>query len=805
MIKNNQNKAMLSSLKKVFMLIVFLCSICFSSIANAQRYSENWWSGWKFLKGTDPQGAKEAWFNDFAWSSVTIPHDYAMDGPYSLDNTMKEENYSMYSTHKKPGAQGYMPREMGWYRKKFTVPANYKDKKIFVEFDGAFRDSYTYINGNLLGNHLSGYTSFVYDMTPYIRFGQENVVAIKLKAELNEGWWYEGRGIYRPMRMVVTDKLHVAKWGTYVTTPKVSTENATVNIKTEVANEYGSSTNCKLQTVILDANDNVVATVNSSSNIGKNDTSEFNQNLTVASPKLWCPEAPILYKAVSKVMRGDVVLDEYSTTFGIRTFYFDPNKGFFLNGKHYKLNGVNNHDDYAGLGCAIPKRIHYENIKQMADAGIILLRGSHGARSPEELDACDSYGVMVWNETRYFRNTDFDAQALKDLIRRDRNHPSVIFWSLANEDYLQGTDEGLLVANKHKKIATAEDPTRPVTSAINVSWALDGSKGNPAYPNLWDVHGYNWIDWNKIDEDHKTYPNRKFFISEFAFEDGIEFIQKHDYISGSCPWTGFAYKGEHAWPELACEGKLWNMVHEPTSKFWRAKAEYGFQMNKWSLHVDASTGGWKGYEGDPIAFMGWTDCETVEVYINDELKKTITMRTHDGTNEFNAYKTLFKKDVALTDFEYFVPGSALKFVGKNGGVVMDTQVFKPMLKASKIVVTPKPGKIGTAGDVSLVTITVEDANGNIIPDADVTVTVNVSGVGSLIGLGSADSNANLHGTEPEKFVDHKFSYQGMLKAFIQSTDKPGEITITASAKGLSTGEAKIITVLDTDGILAIDK
>src|SRR5665648_1127872 len=189
-----------------------------------------------------------------------------------------------------------------------------------------------------------------------------------------------------------------------------------------------------------------------------------------------------------------------------------------------------------------------------------------------------------------------DVYKRQDMIRRDRNHPSIIRWSLANEDNLQGTDEGLMVANKHKKIVVSEDPSRPVTSAINVSWALDGSKGNPAYQYVWDVHGYNWINWNKIDADHKTYPDRKFFISEYTFEDGIEFIQKRDFISGSCPWTGFAYKGEHAWPELACEGKLWNMVHEPTIRYWRAKAEWGFQMGKWTVHVEPSAGGWKGYE-----------------------------------------------------------------------------------------------------------------------------------------------------------------------------------------------------------------
>ena len=616
-----------------------------------------------------------------------------MDGPYSRSNAMTNAYYTPYSTHKKPGAQGYLPREIGWYRKTFTIPSGYRGKEIFIEFDGAFRNSYTCLNGALLGTNYSGYTSFAYDMTPYVKFGATNVLAVKLDAELNEGWWYEGRGIYRPVQLVITDKLHVAKWGTFVTTPAVTSRDATVNIKTKVSNEYDTPVNCSLQSVILDSHNAVVGTVTSDSALATNATYEFNQTVIVTAPHLWCPENPYLYKVVSKLSRHGVAADEYATPFGIRTFYFDADKGFFLNGRHYKLNGMCNHDDYAGLGCAIPTRIHYQNIKQMADAGIIFLRGAHNCRSPDELDACDKYGVMVWDETRYFKDTDFDAQALRDLIQRDRNHPSIILWSLANEDRLQGTAEGVAVGTKLKNLALREDSTRPITSAINVSWALDGSRGVSGYKDIWDVCGYNWISWDKFDVDHKTYPDRKFFVSEFTFEDGIDFILQRDYIAGSTPWTGFAYKGEHAWPELACEGKLWNMVHEPTPRYWRAKAQYGFQMGKWSMHVTPSTGGWRGTNGEAITFTGWANCEKVEVYVNGALKKTITMRTHDGTNQWSAYKTLFKRDVLINDVEQFVAGSTIKFVGKNAGIAVDSQVFRPMFAASRLVVSPSPGRI----------------------------------------------------------------------------------------------------------------
>ena len=783
----------------------FFSTTCAASQpATSQRQVENWWSGWKFVKGIDLAGASAADFDDSDWSIVTIPHDYTMDGPYSQSNATPNNStaaFNQYVTWPKVGSQGYLPREIGWYRKTFSVPSADSGKKVFVEFDGAFRNSSTYLNGTLLGTNFSGYTSFGYDMTPYIKFGETNVLAVKLDAKQNEGWWYEGRGIYRLVHLLVTDKLHVAKWGTFVTTPTVTSSSSTVNIKTKVANEYADDANCTLESTILDMKNNVVGIARGTSTITANGTREFNQDIAITSPNLWCPENPYLYKVVSRVSRDSVASDEYTTTFGIRTYYFDPDKGFFLNGKHYKLNGVCNHDDYAGLGDAIPKRIHYQNIKQLADAGIIYLRGAHNARSPDELDACDAYGVMVWAETRYFKNTDFDSQALRDLIDRDRNHPSIILWSLANEDKLQGTTNGVEIGTKLKSVALQEDPTRPITSAIDRSWFLDGTKGDPAYKDIWDIYGYNWISWKVFDAHHKKFSDRKILISEYQFNTNTmagsppsdEFVLQRDYIAGSTMWPGFAYKGEEAWPALFHDG-LWNLAHEPEPNFWKAKAEYGFQMNKWSAHVTPSTGGWKGKDGDSITFSGWSNCERVDVYVNDVLKKTITMRTTDGTNPWSAYKNLFSKDTAINDVETFVPNSTIKFVGKNGGAVMDTQIFKPMLKASQIVVSPNPGKISTAGDVSVVVVTIQDANGNIITDADLPVTVNVSGSGTLIGLGSADANANLHGTEPEKFVNHKFTFQGMLKAFVQSTDTPGTISISASGDGLSSGNATVRTV-----------
>jgi beta-galactosidase len=785
--------------------IIFLVS-SFSAALAAPRYTENWWSGWKFLKATDPAGASTPSFNDAAWSTVTIPHDYTMDGPYSQSNATPDNatnTYTQYATWKKAGSQGYLPREIGWYRKTFTVASADSGKKVFIEFDGAFRNSYTYINGTLLGNNFSGYTSFVYDMTPYIKFGASNVLAVKLDAVLNEGWWYEGRGIYRPVRLVITDKLRVARWGTYVTTPAPTTGSATINIRTKVTNGYSNSANCALQSLILDMTNSVIGTVSSTVAIAANGTYEFKQSVNISSPKLWCPENPYLYKVVSKVSRDAALTDEYTTTFGIRTFNFDANKGFFCNGKHYKLNGVCNHDDYAGLGVAVPKQIHYQNIKQMADAGIILLRGAHNARSPEEMDACDAYGVFVWAETRYFKNTAFDSSALVDLIQRDRNHPSIIFWSLANENELQGTAEGLAVGTRLKRVVLQEDSTRPVTSAVDRSWVWDGSQGVSAYKDLWDVSGYNWIAWNLFDPHHSTYSNRKFFVSEYRYNtdagSGLaadEFILQRDYIAGGTMWSGYAYKGEAAWPALAAGGSLWNIAHEPVSGFWKAKAEYGFQMNKWSVHVDPSSGGWKGNAGDNITFSGWTNCEKVEVYLNNALKKTITMRTHDGTNQWSSYKNLFSKDMAISDAEQFVAGSTIKFLGKNAGIAVDSQIFRPMLAASRIVVSPNPGQIGTSGDMSVVIVTIQDANGNIIPNADLSVTVNVSGAGTLIGLGSADADANLHGTEPEKYVNHRFTYQGMLKAFVQSTDASGPITVTASGAGLTSGSATVLATPD---------
>ncbi len=256
-------------------------------------------------------------------------------------------------------------------------------------------------------------------------------------------------------------------------------------------------------------------------------------------------------------------------------------------------------------------------------------------------------------------------------------------------------------------------------------------------------------------------------------------------------WTGMGYKGEADWPMVSRNGSLWNMVHEPNTGYWKAKAAYGFQMNKWSIHVDPSTGGWKGAEGEKIIFSGWTNCEKVEEYVNDVLKKTITLRTHDGTNQWSDYKYLFTKDMAINDTVQFVSGSTIVFSGKNKGIEVDRQIFKPMLQASKIAVTPNPDNIATAGDVSVIIITIQDSNGNIIKTDDTSIKIIVSGPGTLIGLGSGDIDATRHAGEPEKFIDHKFTFQGMLKAFVQSTGKVGKITVSVRGAGLAQGSATI--------------
>ena len=501
-----------------------------SWVSSQIRARVNFGFNWKFFKGDIP-GAEDITFNDADWKSINIPHDWSIEGPFSKDNPSGRSG-------------GYLPGGIGWYRKSFDLFQKYRGKKIFIEFDGVYMNSDVWINGHHLGNHPYGYTSFHYDVTPYLKYGDsKNILAVRVdNSKQPNSRWYSGSGIYRHVWLLITDKLHVDHWGTFVTTPEVSKESATVEIKTRIKNETNVCKQVDLITTIIDKDNKVVKTIDTTQEIPQNGEYEFIQRAKIKSPNLWSPDSPYLYKVYSTVKDEKKTVDNYETPLGIREFHFDANRGFFLNGENMKIKGVCLHHDCGCLGAACHERAIERKIEILKEIGCNAIRTSHNPPAPELLDYCDRYGLLVMDEafdewkkgkTEYGYHKYFEEGADKDLksmIYRDRNHPSIIMWSVGNEIPEQSSPEGVKILRKLVKLVHEEDPTRPVTSACNNIKAANET----GFADLLDVVGYNYQE-RFYEEDHKNYPDRKIIGSETVDYPLSVWLanEKKDYVACS--------------------------------------------------------------------------------------------------------------------------------------------------------------------------------------------------------------------------------------------------------------------------------
>jgi len=501
-----------------------------SWVSSQIRARVNFGFNWKFFKGDIP-GAEDITFNDADWKSINIPHDWSIEGPFSKDNPSGRSG-------------GYLPGGIGWYRKSFDLFQKYRGKKIFIEFDGVYMNSDVWINGHHLGNHPYGYTSFHYDVTPYLKYGDsKNILAVRVdNSKQPNSRWYSGSGIYRHVWLLITDKLHVDHWGTFVTTPEVSKESATVEIKTRIKNETNVCKQVDLITTIIDKDNKVVKTIDTTQEIPQNGEYEFIQRAKIKSPNLWSPDSPYLYKVYSTVKDEKKTVDNYETPLGIREFHFDANRGFFLNGENMKIKGVCLHHDCGCLGAACHERAIERKIEILKEIGCNAIRTSHNPPAPELLDYCDRYGLLVMDEafdewkkgkTEYGYHKYFEEWADKDLksmIYRDRNHPSIIMWSVGNEIPEQSSPEGVKILRKLVKLVHEEDPTRPVTSACNNIKAANET----GFADLLDVVGYNYQE-RFYEEDHKNYPDRKIIGSETVDYPLSVWLanEKKDYVACS--------------------------------------------------------------------------------------------------------------------------------------------------------------------------------------------------------------------------------------------------------------------------------
>ncbi|MCD6596600.1 MAG: DUF4982 domain-containing protein, partial [Bacteroidales bacterium] len=675
------------------------------------------------------------------------------------------------------------------------------------------------INGNYLGKSIYGYLSFHYDLTPYLNYGnKKNVLVVKVdNSEQPNSRWYTGSGIFRHIWLTVTDKIHVAHWGTFVSTPKVSSELAKVYIETIVKNDYNIPKHILLTSSIVDPVKNVVVSVKSEYNIPANGSYEFVQEVDIDNPSLWTIEQPKLYSVDTKVSFENEILDDYKTPFGIRKFHFDPNSGFFLNNQNMKIKGVCIHHDLGSLGAALNNRALERRLEILKDMGCNAIRTSHNFPSPDLLDLCDKMGFMVLDEafdmwyvghTGFSYDYYFERYAIRDLkrmIHRDRNHPSVIMWSVGNEISAETIyDDGSQTLQKLVDAVHEEDTTRPVTNAI----VQINAANETGFAEILDVVGYNYFgqgmdfDANKYDEDHKNFPDRIIFGSENAStistrgvyhfpadsliyntkdmqcssfdncyppwggtaEENWKAVKDRDFVSGLFVWTGFDYIGEptpYLWPARSSYFGLIDLCGFPKDGFYFYKSQWTEEP---MVHL-LPHWNWEGREGDLIDVLAYTNCDEVELFLND--KSLGTQIVNSSTSLKLSWKIPYKPGI-------------LRAAGKKNGKVVCEAIQKTAGLAAKIKLTVDRNNLESNNkDLSFIKVEIEDKDGILVPTAGDLIKFKIDGPGELVGVdnGNPLSHESFKGSQVSAF-------NGLCLATVQSTLKSGQITVIAESEGL---------------------
>ncbi len=698
-----------------------------------------------FAKAGYGDGPAAAKFDDRGWRKLDLPHDWAVEAPFDAKGS--------YSHGFKAIGRNFPERSVGWYRKTFTIPASDLGRRISVEFDGVFRDSVVWVNGFYLGRQPSGYTGFRYDLTDYLNYGGENVISVRVDATMEEGWFYEGAGIYRHVWLTRTAPLHVAHWGTFVTT-EVGEGAAGVTARTSVANDGTEAATFEVEQSILDPDGHVVATgAVRGLSLAAGGTGEFPCVLNVPQPRLWSLETPALHRLVTTIRSGGAVVDRYETTFGIRTVRFDPDHGFSLNGQRVEIKGINNHQDFAGVGVAAPDALQAFRIARLKEFGVNAWRCSHNPPTPELLDACDRLGLLVLDENRLMGPSPEQLGQLESMIRRDRNHPSVILWSMGNEEWaIEGNIKGARITASMQAFAHRLDPSRRTTVAISGGW---GGTSTTV-----DVCGYNYIGQTSPDEQHAKFPNQPGVGTEETTTQGTRGIyfddrpnahmspqQKGDsggnsekgwnyyaarpFLAGLFYWTGFDYRGEptpFGWPAIGSQMGLLDLCGFPKDSSYYLKSWWTDQP---VLHLYPHWN-WPGKEGQEINVVCYSNHEAVELFLNGASlgKKDLPRNSH------------LEWKVA------YAPGM-LEARGYRGGKVVETTRVETTGAPTQLVLAPDRTAINADGtDVAVFSVSVHDAQGRLVPTAANLVNFEVTG-GRIIGVGNGDPSCH----EPDRFTE----------------------------------------------------
>ena len=785
---------------------ILLLGCCLLPLVTSARVTENFDAGWRFLKA-DATGAEKNNFDDAAWQKLDLPHDWSIAGPFA-------------ETNKTGGAGAFLPSGIGWYRKHFTLPKDDSAKSVSIELDGVMQNSDVWINGFHLGHRPNGYVSFSYELIGHLNFGGDNVLAVRCDtSEQPASRWYSGAGIYRHVRLVTSDTVHLAENGVVISTPQISATKATVHVQCSVTNGSDSSREIFVQVVLLDPDGNILdfahaglaSTISQTLAAGK--SAQTGQDIVVTNPQLWNLDKPVLYRALVTVYNGVnkplnlsvssgvQKLDDETNTFGLRDAHFEAATGFWLNGKNLKIYGVCLHADGGAFGAAVPLSIWEARLKTLRRLGVNAIRTAHNPPAPEFLDLCDRLGFLVMDEmfdcwtvgkNPFDYHLVFDEWSQRDerdAILRDRNHPSVIIYSVGNE--IHDTPQ----AEKAKRIlkglidvAHAADPTRPVTQALfrpNVSHDYDDGLAD-----LLDVVGQNYRE-QEILAAHEQKPTRKILGTENTHDRNQWLaVRDHAAYGGQFLWTGIDYLGESKrWPTIGhASGLLDRTGAVKPRSFERASWWLTGPMVRIMRRTapDDRMPTDPGYGGEElhtqVEFADWTSRnpalhdETVEAYSNCEEVELFLNGQSLGAQKIN-------RDASPRIWKIpFAPGT-LKAVARNAGKIVAQDELRTAGKAEKIVLATETKTLPPGFDeVAVIRAHIVDANGVTVPRANDLISFQISGPGVIAAVDNADPAS----IEPFQ-AGTRHAYHGECVAYVKTSAAQGEISVTAAATGLQSG------------------
>lgn len=787
-------------------------TLLLSIMASGSVCSGNWNhfnNNWNFTKG-NPENAQSINFDDSSWEKVNLPHDWAIKGPFN---------------EQEDGSTGKLPwRGEGWYRNTFTLSSEDQGKVVYIKFDGVMSSPQIFVNGKLAGKWDYGYSSFYLDISDYVKYGQENSVAVYVDNRKHDSRWYPGAGIYRKVEMMITEKVHEEIWGTYITTPVVSQSYAEIRVLSNVWNKDSEDKKVTVEAVLVGPEGFEIKTVASRQrNLPAGSLFQFDNWMTVVRPQIWDVDHPVLYSLKTKVIVDGKVVDSNETPFGFRSFEFTSDDGFHLNGRRLQLRGVNLHHDHGPLGAAFNKRSMERKLEILKEMGCNAVRTSHNICAPELIELCDKMGLLVFNEAfdkydkkaDFFEGTDFyefGERVIKNFVLRDRNNPSVFIWSVGNEmgDIQSNSNFGLQRLAAMVGFVRKYDITRPVTMACDQE-----SNAHWRHFDYYDVHAWNygqrWKTARKLDpsksviisESASTVSTRGFYelplpekptdftqsnqVSSYDLhapswaevcDDDFMWQENDKYIAGEFVWTGFDYLGEPT-PYLSSRSSYFGIVdlcgipkdrYYLYQSYWRPEKDLIHILPHWN---------WPGHEGEKVPVFVYTNGDESELFLNG---KSLGKQSKKPKSEISTERyRLMWHDVVYEAGE-------LKVVAYRAGKVIGEKVLRTAGEAYTLKLTPDRSRLEASGeDLSFILVEAYDKNGNLCPLAEHMINFELKGPGEIAGVG----NGNPQSHEP--FVaPYRKLFNGKAMLIVRTiANKPGKITVEASAEGLKPAKTSL--------------